>query len=352
MHLQLHASEKRSTPFICDWEDCGRRFASRKLFAEHCTHHSEAALMCAYANCSIVALTPRELVHHQTQWNHQTQTLKREANVYRPQLDRLPPLPATYPAYKSVPLRISRARMRRDQHVWVGSKIAANITCYVHPGNRSNAAAPSRTSLRLAEKVADVERRAQETGMDPTQAVLHMSHGQYDSWLPYSSQRGPRYCSDLLSSYVTALVTKGLVIGAEYLAGDRRLPFEEEEEDQLEDKDNENSDIIDVDEGAQEVGNESDRTIIVDDLPRDELKGDAAADAIMANGQAPEGQADDRVRIEVLHPLSSASTPTSHGDQDKVDKDDADGAGSDVGTLSQPEWDVLRRDKEDVDGLL
>ena len=220
-------------------------------------------------------------------------------------------------------------------------------------------AAPSRTSRRLAEKVAEIERRAQEAGLDPTQAILHMSHGEYDAWLPYSSQRGPRYCDDLPSSAVTSMVERGLVIGAEYLEGDRRFPLPEEEdgeeeEDQLEEDRNEEDGL----EEAHEVGNESDRTIVMDELPQrvvvPSLKENALPDVIMADEQGPENEADDEEdHVEVLQPSLGVSTPTSHGDQQNVDKeDDAYGAGSDAEDMSQPGWNFLRKDSEDVDGML
>ena len=69
-HLRLHASEKHQvrrfmyfwnvqhsylcaqTPFICDWEGCSRRFAKATQFTDHCSHHSEAQLFCAFASRS------------------------------------------------------------------------------------------------------------------------------------------------------------------------------------------------------------------------------------------------------------------------------------------------------------
>ena len=128
------------TPFICDWEGCSRRFAKATQFTEHCSHHSEAQLFCAFASrsydevneqglievnvdCSVIALTPLELGRHQQPRNHRTQLLKPEISIFRPQLGQLPPLPPTLPAYKSVPLRVSPARIPRDKHIWIGSKV-------------------------------------------------------------------------------------------------------------------------------------------------------------------------------------------------------------------------------------
>lgn len=111
-------------------------------------------------------------------------------------------------------------------------QIAANITCYIHPGGRPNAANPSRLTRRLAERIATVERKAIEREDNPSKAVLHMNHDAYDSWIGYSSQRGPKHCDELESAAVTRMVEQGLTIGSEYVAGDMRwLPVDEADQD-------------------------------------------------------------------------------------------------------------------------
>lgn len=92
-------------------------------------------------------------------------------------------------------------------------QIAANITCYVHPGSRANAAKPSRLTRHVAERIDAIERAALETGGDPREAVLRMARDEYDDWIEYRS-RAPRFCSDLDSAEVSRMLGEGLVLGA------------------------------------------------------------------------------------------------------------------------------------------
>lgn len=92
-------------------------------------------------------------------------------------------------------------------------QVAANITCYVHPGSRANAAKPSRLARHVAECVDAIERKAIESGADPREAVLRMARDEYDDWIEYGSQ-GPKFCSDLDSAEVTRMVDEGLILGA------------------------------------------------------------------------------------------------------------------------------------------
>ena len=61
-------------------------------------------------------------------------------------------------------------------------QVAANITCYVHPGSRAKATQPWRLTRHVAESIAKVEQEAEARGGDPRDAVLRMAHDEYDDW--------------------------------------------------------------------------------------------------------------------------------------------------------------------------
>ena len=92
------------------------------------------------------------------------------------------------------------------------TQVAANITCYVHPGSRANAAKPSRLTRHVAECIDAIERAAMQSGADTREAVLRMARDEYDDWIEYGS-RAPNFCSDLDSAEVTRLVDEGLILG-------------------------------------------------------------------------------------------------------------------------------------------
>ncbi|KAI0686485.1 hypothetical protein BC835DRAFT_452553 [Cytidiella melzeri] len=333
---------------MCEWEDCGRRFPTQEMLATHLYRHSENFMICAYD-----ALMPNELVFHHK--GHDGQPLKPTAvSLFKRTCPSPPPLPQVLPAYMTVPLRVAPAPISRDLHVWIGSKIAANITCYIHPGSRANAAAPSRATRRLAEKVALVEREAQKAGKDPTQAILHMSHGEYDSWIPYHSQRGPKYCDDLPASEVTAMVASGLVIGPEYLAGDRPWPPKGAANIDGEDG------IDELDSPFEDIVNESDKTVVVEDA---ETSHDATArtnEAIKVDEVAVVTGTEMQIEpaLSTIHSQVSsqslglpAPVPASDGEQQESDRGHDERA-AESETLSQTGWALLREDSADVNDML
>ena len=57
-----------------------------------------------------------------------------------------------------------------------------------------------------------------------------MGEGQYDTWIEDVSRRGPRYCDNLQSTQVTYMAMNGLLIGADYLEGDRHWPLGKDED--------------------------------------------------------------------------------------------------------------------------
>ena len=90
--------------------------------------------------------------------------------------------------------------------------MAANITCYVHPGTRAKATVPSRLTRRVAESIKAIEEEALRKGTDPREAVLKMARDEYDDWMEFDPKT-PSFCSDLNSVEVSRMVCNGLVLG-------------------------------------------------------------------------------------------------------------------------------------------
>jgi hypothetical protein len=204
--------------------------------------------------------------------------------------------------------------------------------------------------------VAEVERRAQAAGRDPVQAILQMSHGEYDSWIEDSSQRGPRYCDNLQSTLVTYMVMNGLVIDAEYLEGDRYWPQGTNEDIDFDYESEELEAILDI-------INESDRTAVFEGPPiADEVSGNEMAvvrvdeiEVDVAAGREVQGSAmgdvgADAGHVEMLHQSRPTSPATTHDDQHLGSRHDVGAAAAASETLSLPS--VVARDMENVDGML
>ncbi|PSR92221.1 hypothetical protein PHLCEN_2v4751 [Hermanssonia centrifuga] len=153
--------------------------------------------------------TPVELARHHA--GHQGEQLKPIAGAEPLRsTSSIPPLPEFLPSYMSVPRRVTKHRMSHDIHIWLGAK-ASNINiCWFD----INAAVPSRSTRHLADVLNNVEREARENGFGPTKAVLAFSGDEYDSWISYSDNLGPKYCDDVFSTAVTQMVGKGLILGA------------------------------------------------------------------------------------------------------------------------------------------
>lgn len=93
-------------------------------------------------------------------------------------------------------------------------QVAANIVCYVQPSGRSNAARPSRTSLRVTKRIAAIEQAMAGDPEAKRSYILRMPHDEYEPWSEEQYRSGPKFCSDVPSEEVTELVRDGLVLFA------------------------------------------------------------------------------------------------------------------------------------------
>ncbi|KAI0920777.1 hypothetical protein AcV5_001432 [Taiwanofungus camphoratus] len=211
-HVSTHAEDRQQPgPFVCEWQGCSRRFSKKSWLSNHLTRHASHPISCAYQNCERAFASSKELLHHHSSYRHRGQPLKRTPDPFEPvNTEPLPPLPLTLPSYMIIPRRIAQHPISKVVHNWLGAKVLENISSFHYSGRRLHAGAPSRSSRRLAEKIAVVEK-----GGDPAriQALLRrMMHDEYDTIARGRSLKSSERCDDIPSGDITRSCEDGLVL--------------------------------------------------------------------------------------------------------------------------------------------
>ncbi|RPD81315.1 hypothetical protein L226DRAFT_608568 [Lentinus tigrinus ALCF2SS1-7] len=220
-HLALHAGEQDEWgSYACRWHGClSKRFVDKVGLLKHLNKHALVPLRCAYEGCDQLFDAPDKLLEHHRSSKHRNENgagiLRACCEPLRP-LPRkrpLPPLPGVVPAYLSVPCRVSMHPISKERHQWLGAKVLENIICFKWQGRRSNAAAPSRGSRRLAEKMAAAE-LAGKTPAESLALIKRWIDGEYlDLTDGYdASRRLYLHLDEIGSGEVTKMVNDGLVL--------------------------------------------------------------------------------------------------------------------------------------------
>ncbi|KAI0711045.1 hypothetical protein C8T65DRAFT_695490 [Cerioporus squamosus] len=236
-HLALHAGEQDEWgSYACRWHGClSSRFVDKVGLLKHLNKHALLPLRCAYEGCDELFDAPDKLLEHHRSSKHRNGSgvLRPTCGLLRPGERRrpLPPLPDVVPAYLAVPCRVSMHPISKERHQWLGGKVGIsnlslercnigislkvleNIICFKWQGRRSNAAAPSRGSRRLAEKMAATE-LAGKTPAESLALIKRWIDGEYlDLTDGYDASRKHHlHCDDIGSGEVTKMVNDGLVL--------------------------------------------------------------------------------------------------------------------------------------------
>ncbi|KAH9948751.1 hypothetical protein B0H21DRAFT_211628 [Amylocystis lapponica] len=209
-HTMLHAGEKDN--FSCEWLSCARKFSDKAKLALHLKTHVATPLFCAYQNCDKSFTTSKDLLQHHNSFRHRGNSL-RPTPTYLKHVDpalrpQLPPLPKTLPSYMTVPVRVSPHTMSKEEHVWVAARVLDDISMYHYSGRRMHAGA--RTSRRLQERIAAVERQAQDP--EAARALVRRMPNEEYATIGSRPRKAAKRCDDIPSGEVTRLCGGGLVI--------------------------------------------------------------------------------------------------------------------------------------------
>ncbi|KAH9927304.1 uncharacterized protein B0H18DRAFT_1104153 [Fomitopsis serialis] len=212
-HVRLHAEERvNAEGAACDWVGCTRTFGSKTVLANHLTWHASKSVICVFEGCEKSFATQQELLRHHRSGRHRAERMKPPATPFTPDtLAPLPPLPELVLTHMLIPRRVTRHPISKVVHNWLSAKVLENLASFNFAGRRGHHNAPSRSSRRLADKVAVVEKE----GKTPAAKVELLRRITQDAYVDVA--HGPELkaamrCEDIASYEVTRLCELGLVL--------------------------------------------------------------------------------------------------------------------------------------------